>query len=34
MSAAVKILEWKPRSSGALRGFADVEHAVHPEVLA
>jgi hypothetical protein len=25
MSAAVRILDWKPRSSGALRGFADVE---------
>jgi hypothetical protein len=25
MSATVKILEWKPRSSGALRRFADVE---------
>ncbi len=25
MSAAVRILDWKPRSSGVLRGFADVE---------
>ena len=23
--SAVKILDWKPRLSGALRGFADVE---------